>query len=87
MEQGRVADSVGDERDLRFILGHVSVMDHQRVLRLALLYGEASVGLQLCAVEKPGSRHGCRQLDGEVSVFSFSNFAAFEVVLNLRAGY
>lgn len=86
MERGRVANSVGDKRDLRFILAHVSLMDHQRVLRVALLYREAPAGLQLSAVQEPGSSHGGRQLDGEVGVFSFGNFTAFEAVLNLGPG-
>lgn len=37
VEQGGVADSIGNEGDLRLILADVGLADHQRVLGLALL--------------------------------------------------
>lgn len=87
VERGRVADSVGDEGDLGVVLARLSLMDDQRVLRLALPYGEAPAGLQLGAVQKPGSSRARGQLDGEVSVVALGNLTAVEAVLDLRPGY
>lgn len=42
--------------------------------------------LQLSAVQKPGSSHGCGQFDEEGSIFPFGNFTAFEATLDLWPG-